>query len=76
MLTAFGVVSAVVMVAAYALEPRGAMWIAVFAVGCAATAIYGLLTRSWIFAGLEIVWSVLAVHRYSSARTSAATGLR
>ena len=64
MLTAFGVASAVVMVVAYALEARSPTWIAVFAAGCASTALYGILTRSWIFAGLEIVWSVLAARRF------------
>ena len=63
-LTAFGVASAAVMVVAYALESRGPRWIAVFALGCASTALYGILTRSWIFAVLEIVWSLLAVRRF------------
>ena len=69
-LTAFGVASAVVMVVAYALESRGPTWIAIFAVGCASTALYGILTQSWIFAGLEIVWSALAVRRFIVVRES------
>ncbi len=52
------------MVVAYALEARGPVWIAVFAAGCASTALYAVLTRSWIFAGLELVWSVLAIRRF------------
>ena len=64
MLTAFGAVSAAVMVGSYALEARTPAWILVFAAGCASTALYAVLTRSWIFAALEIVWSALAVRRF------------
>lgn len=55
MLTAFGLVGATTMVTAYALEDRSAIWIAVFAVGCAATAVYGVLTGASIFAALETI---------------------
>ena len=69
-LTAFGAVSAAVMVVAYALEARHPVWIAVFAAGCASTALYGVLTRSWIFVVLEVVWSALAIRRYLDQRTT------
>ena len=68
MLTAFGVVAAATMVGAYALEPRGVHWIAVFAAGCAATALYGALTGAWIFVVLESVWAVIALNRFVRAR--------
>lgn len=55
------------MVGSYALEDRGPRWIAVFAVGCAATALYGALTGAWIFVVLESVWAVIAVMRFRSA---------
>ena len=64
MLTAFGVVAAATMVGAYALEDRGPRWIAVFAAGCAATAVYGALTGAWIFVVLESVWAVVATVRF------------
>lgn len=67
-LTTFGAVSAAVMVVAYALEARNPVWIAVFAAGCASTALYGVLTRSWVFVVLEVVWSALAIRRYLDER--------
>lgn len=64
MLTAFGVASATTMVVAYGLEARSRIWIAVFAVGCLATAVYGVLSEAWIFAVLETVWAGLAARRF------------
>jgi uncharacterized membrane protein YjjP (DUF1212 family) len=64
LLTAFGVIAATTMVVSYALEDRHRYWIAVFAVGCAATAFYGLLTGAWIFAVLETLWAAVATHKY------------
>jgi hypothetical protein len=71
-LTAFGVVAATTMVAAYALESRGAIWVAVFAGGCAATALYGALTGAWIFVVLESLWAAIALRRFVTAGSSAA----
>lgn len=73
MLTAFGVVAAATMVGAYALESRGPVWIAVFAGGCAATALYGALTGAWIFVVLESVWAVVAMRRFLNSHRSTAT---
>ncbi len=64
MLTIVGATAAAVMVISYALEERGRVWIAVFAAACAATALYGLATEAWVFAGLEAVWSVVATRRF------------
>lgn len=55
------------MVVSYAVEDRHRLWIAVFAVGCAATAIYGVLTEAWIFAGLETIWAVVAAHKFRTS---------
>ena len=71
MLTAFGVAAAVTMVMSYALENRNRLWISVFAGGCLAAAIYGVMTGAWIFAGLESVWAVVATHRFRAARRRA-----
>lgn len=71
MLTAFGVISAATMVTAYSLETRAAVWIAVFAAGCAATAIYGLLIEAWIFAILESIWASIALRRFRARRADA-----
>ena len=64
LLTAFGAIAATTMVVSYALEDRHRRWIAVFAVGCAATAVYGILTNAWIFVALETLWAAVAIHRY------------
>ena len=64
MLTVFGVIAAATMVASYALEDRHRNWIAVFAVGCAATAVYGVLTGAWIFVVLETLWAAVATRKY------------
>ena len=71
MLTAFGVVAATTMVTSYALEDRHRYWIFVFAVGCAATAVYGVLTGAWIFAVLEIIWSAVALRKFLTNRQPA-----
>ena len=67
-ITAFGVIAATTMVVAYALESRGPQWIAVFAVGCAATAVYGVITGAWIFVILEGLWALIAARRFTLAR--------
>jgi len=66
MLTAFGVVAATTMIVAYANEARHVRWIAVFAAGCVATAIYGALSGAWIFVVLETIWAGIAIQRYRS----------
>lgn len=64
LLTAFGVIAASVMVTSYALEDRHRYWIAVFALGCAATAVYGVLSGAWVFAVLETIWAGIAVRKF------------
>ena len=68
MLTAFGVVAALVMVVSYGLEWRGAIWVAAFAVGCIAAAIYAVLTGAWVFVALELIWAGLATRRFTLLR--------
>ncbi len=64
MLTVFGAVAATTMVVAYALEGRGAHWIAVFGGGCLATALYGALSGAWVFVALEAIWAAIAFRRF------------
>lgn len=70
LITGFGILAATTMVAAYGLESRGPRWIAVFAGGCLATAVYGVVTGAWVFAVLESVWAALAVGRFRSERAA------
>ena len=58
------------MVTAYSLEHRHPGWIAVFAVGCVAVSIFGVLTGAWVFAALEAVWAGIALRRYSQQRAN------
>lgn len=64
----FGVIGAVTMVVAYALEARANIWIAVFALGCIATAAYAVITEAWIFVVLELVWAAIASRRFYLTR--------
>lgn len=75
MLTAFGIVSATTMVVAYACESRDRRWIVVFAVGCLATAVYGVLSGAWIFAVLEVVWAGIAAQRFRTIEAVPTAGL-
>lgn len=73
-LEAFGFVAVTVMVVAYALERRSRRYVLVFAVACAAAALYAAMIRSWPFAGVEAVWSVIALRRWSGRRSDVGGG--
>lgn len=65
----FGLVAVVVMVTAYALESRAPAYVLIFALACLAAASYAVLIRSWPFAGVEAVWSVIAFRRWRTRRS-------
>jgi hypothetical protein len=65
--TAFGVAALTFMMLMYALESRGRRFILAFAVGCALSSVYGLLSGAWPFGAVEAVWTVIAVRRWSMA---------
>ena len=67
-LTAFGAIAVSVMLVSYALESRSTSWVFVFAVGCAASSLYGALAGTWPFAVVEGVWAVIALRRWSARR--------
>ena len=64
MITVFGVVAVGFMVAMYALEKRGRVFVAGFAVGCVLSSVYGFLSGAWPFGGVEAFWSLIALRRY------------
>jgi hypothetical protein len=72
-LTVYGVLALVFMMAMYALERRGTIFIAAFALGCALASSYGFLSGAWPFGSVEAVWSLIAARRYWTARRRAAT---
>ena len=64
----FGFIAVTVMVVAYALEGRGSGYVLLFALSCLAAAGYAAVIRSWPFAVVETVWSLVAFRRWLSRR--------
>ena len=48
----------------YALEDRSDWFILLFAVACLTSSGYALAIRSWPFAFVELLWSVIALRRW------------
>ena len=63
-LTVFGTAAVTVMLLAYALEDRSPWYVLVFALACAASAIYAALAGTWPFMVVESVWSGVALRRW------------
>jgi hypothetical protein len=66
MLTAFGVSALAFMLVMYALEPRHALFVLAFAVGCALASLYGFISGAWPFGVVEAIWSLVALRRFAS----------
>lgn len=64
--TLYGVFAVGFMMVMYALESRGRIFIAAFAVGCAMSSAYGFLAGTWPFGVVEAVWTAVAARRYLS----------
>jgi hypothetical protein len=62
------------MVTAYALEDRSPAFVLLFAVACLAAAAYAAVIRSWPFATVETLWSVIAIRRWMHRRSRASSG--
>jgi hypothetical protein len=67
-LTLYGVAALSFMMLMYALEHRGAGFVAAFAVGCGLSSVYGFLAGTWPFGVVEAVWAVIAARRYVDLR--------
>ena len=63
-LTLYGVVALLFMMTMYALESRGRRFVALFALGCALSSVYGFASGAWPFGVVEGIWSVIALRRY------------
>ena len=70
MLTLFGFASVSLMLIAYALEERAPAFVALFAVACGASSIYGFLAGTWPFGIVEAVWGLVALRRWRLRVTS------
>jgi hypothetical protein len=69
-LLVFGTISVATMLAMYALEERGSVYVAGFAAACAASSVYAILVGAYPFAVVEAIWAAVAVRRWSR-RTAA-----
>ncbi len=63
-----GVIAISTMVVCYSLERFGRIYIALFAVGCAAAAVYAYLIESYPFTVAEGIWSLIAARRWYNAK--------
>lgn len=62
--TIYGVCAVTFMIVMYALERRGRLFIALFALGCVLSSVYGFLSGAWPFGIAEIIWSYVAIRRF------------
>jgi hypothetical protein len=62
--TIYGVCAVTFMIFMYALERRGRSFVALFALGCLLSSVYGFLAGAWPFGIAEIIWSGVAIQRY------------
>ena len=62
-LTVYGVCALTFMMAMYAMERRGRIFVLAFALGCALSSIYGFLSGAWPFGVIEAIWAVIALRR-------------
>ena len=69
--TMYGVCAVTFMIVMYALERRGRGFIALFALGCLLSSVYGFLSGAWPFGIAEIIWSGVAIQRYRNETTIA-----
>ena len=67
MITLYGVVAVTFMMLMYALERRGRLFIAAFALGCVLSSVYGFLSGAWPFGVVEALWALVALRRFRDA---------
>jgi hypothetical protein len=63
--TVYGVIALSFMMLMYALESRGRRFVALFALGCVLSSVYGFASGAWPFGVVEAIWSLIAVRRAS-----------
>jgi len=64
--TIYGVLAVTFMMGMYALERRGRIFIALFALGCVLSSVYGFLSGAWPFGVVELIWSGIALRRFAA----------
>jgi len=68
--TLYGVGALSFMMLMYALEQRGPDFVAAFALGCVLSSIYGFWSGAWPFGVVELIWSAIALRRFTTARSA------
>ena len=66
--TIYGVCALTFMMLMYALEGRGRIFVALFALGCALSSTYGFLSGTWPFGVVEAIWAVIALRRWHTSK--------
>lgn len=80
--TIYGVCALTFMMIMYAFERRGRWFVALFAIGCVMSGVYGFLSGAWPFGAVELIWAGVASRRFLEAPSSrsperpASSGLR
>ncbi len=67
--TLYGVSALSFMMLMYALEQRGPGFVAGFALGCVLSSGYGFWSGAWPFGVVELIWSAIALRRFTTARS-------
>lgn len=60
----------------YALEARSRHFVLLFAIACLASSGYAVAIESWPFAIVELLWSGIALHRWTRAFSGPALNLK
>ena len=68
-LTLFGLLAVTAMLVSYALEARSPWYILAFAFACGLGSAYGFLQGAWPFGVVEAIWALVALRRWTQART-------
>jgi hypothetical protein len=68
-LTAFGLFSVIAMLVCYAFEARSRWFVFAFAIACLLGSAYGFLQGAWPFGIAELVWAMVAFHRWWKGST-------
>jgi len=64
-LTAYGLLAVSLMLVFYALENRAPVFVLLFAIACLMGSVYGFLQGAWPFGMVEVVWSGVALRRWT-----------
>ena len=63
-LSLFGLFAILFMLLCYLMEERSQWWTLGFAFGCLLSSTYGFLQGAWPFGAVELLWTVIALHRW------------